>query len=222
MSVTQLGARGGQPSRSLRAGLRRRFDHVVAWLPRGNMLRESAWAARHRAITRFALLQAMGLGAFALLTGHSMFEAAISVVIVATPALLAMSASLPRMTRMLSTVISLMFAAATLVDLTGGLTEAHFLFFVMLGVVSLYHDWAAFATCVLATVAHHAVMGLAAPDSVFAGAEQRSHPVEWAAIHGAFVLAASITHMIAWKLNEQQELRDSLTQLPNRVRRSAG
>jgi diguanylate cyclase (GGDEF)-like protein len=121
------------------------------------------------------------------------------------------------MTRMLSTVISLMFAAATLVDLTGGLTEAHFLFFVMLGVVSLYHDWAAFATCVLATVAHHAVMGLAAPNSVFAGAEQRSHPVEWAAIHGAFVLAASITHMIAWKLNEQQELRDSLTQLPNRT-----
>jgi diguanylate cyclase (GGDEF)-like protein len=65
-------------------------------------------------------------------------------------------------------------------------------------------------------VLHHAVMGLAAPRLVFGGAEQYQHPITWALIHGAFILAASVTHMIAWKSTEQQELRDPLTQLPNR------
>src|SRR3954465_1551711 len=144
MSVTRLDTRGDCSSPSLRARLRHWRAQIVSWLPRGNMVRPAAWAQRHRAITRFALIQALGLGVFGLVIGRSPLECVVAVVVVATPALLATIESLPRMTRMLSTVVNLMFASATVVDLTGGQTEAHFLFFVMLGVVSLYQDWAAF------------------------------------------------------------------------------
>ncbi len=201
------------PARRLRDRLARFRDA----LPHGNMLRPETWAHRHLLITRFALAQAVALGGFALLMGRGIVEAVVSMLLVAAPAVLGMVPSAPRMLRMLSAVVSLMSASAVLVDLTHGLTEAHFHFFVMLGVVSLYQDWAAFGMCVLVTVLHHAVMGLTTPSAVFGATEQREHPVRWAVLHGAFILAASITHIVAWKLNEQQELRDPLTQLPNRT-----
>ena len=39
----------------------------------------------------------------------------------------------------------------------------------------------------------------------------------WAGIHAAFVLAASIAHLAAWRLNEDQVLSDPLTGLANRT-----
>ena len=87
----------------------------------------------------------------------------------------------------------------------------------MLGVVALYQDWTAFGVCIATTVLHHAVMGALAPRTVFENADQWAHPVKWAMIHGGFVLAASVTHLIAWRANEEQELSDPLTRLPNRT-----
>ena len=191
-------------------------QHLRRWFPRGNMVRPQAWQRRHRLITRFALVQAVGLGAFAVVSGHTAVEAVVAVITPGVPAWLGSLRSVSRRLRMLSAVISLMLASATLVDLTDGLTESHFHFFVMLGVVSLYQDWSAFGMCVLAIVLHHAVMGTIAPQSVYGGAVEREHPVKWAIVHGSFIVAASITHMIAWRMTEEKELRDPLTQLPNR------
>ena len=202
--------------RSVRAHAARSAAALRAWLPQGNLLRPAAWARRHRMITRFALVQSLGLAAYGLFIGRPVADSVMAMVVAGTPALLGMAQSLPRVVRTLSAVVSLMFASAALVELNQGLTEAHFHFFVMLGVVSLYQDWAAFGMCILITVLHHAVMGLTSPQLVFGGAAQREQPVKWALIHGGFVLAASITHMIAWKSTEQQGLRDPLTQLPNR------
>jgi diguanylate cyclase (GGDEF)-like protein len=39
----------------------------------------------------------------------------------------------------------------------------------------------------------------------------------WAGIHGGFVLAASVAHIVAWRTNENQLLRDPLTGLPSRL-----
>ena len=41
--------------------------------------------------------------------------------------------------------------------------------------------------------------------------------MRWALIHGGFVLAASVAHIVAWRTNENQLLRDPLTGLPSRV-----
>ncbi|GAA1897943.1 hypothetical protein GCM10009814_29320 [Lapillicoccus jejuensis] len=187
------------------------------WVPEGNLLDDDTWDARHRVITRLALLQTIALGVFALAVGKGLASAAVAVLVPGLPALGGLLSTQHRRLRMLSVVTSLMFASATLVDLTDGLTEAHFHFFVMLGVVSLYQDWAAFGLCVLITVLHHAVMGLTMPGSVFAGVQQREHPVQWAAVHGGFILAASLTHIVAWRFTERVGQRDPLTQLPNRA-----
>ncbi len=190
---------------------------AVAWLPRGRLLPERIWLHRHRWISRFALIQALCLAAYPLLWEHSISGAAFVIAIVATPAVLGMSTQPSRRLRTASVTVSLMFASATLVDLCDGLTEAHFHFFVMVGVVALYQDWTAFGVCIATTVLDHAVMGTVAPHTVFANADQWAHPVRFAIIHGGFVLAASVTHLIAWRANEEQELSDPLTRLPNRT-----
>ena len=207
--------RGDAPG--MRHALHGAWRRLREWLPQGNLLHPRVFAVRHRMITRLALVQALLLGCYGVLLDHDLGSACTAVLVAGLPALGGMLTSLPGRVRMLSVVTSLMFASASLVDLTHGVTEAHFHFFVMLGVVSLYQDWSAFGLCVLITVAHHALMGLTAPGTVFATAAQRSHPVQWALIHGGFILAASITHIVAWRFTEQLERRDPLTQLPNRA-----
>jgi diguanylate cyclase len=64
---------------------------------------------------------------------------------------------------------------------------------------------------------HHGVMGVIAPKNVYNHADAIAHPWRWALIHGAFVLAASAVHVIAWRTNENHLLRDPLTGLPSRL-----
>jgi diguanylate cyclase (GGDEF)-like protein len=194
-----------------------KIRRVLAWLPEGRQLPEPVWQHRHRLIVSFALIQALALGGFGLVRGFSPSDCAFAVVLVAIPALLASVRTASRRLRTISATVSLMFASATFVDLAGGSTEAHFHFFVMLGVVALYQDWAAFGVCILITVLHHAVMGSIDPRAVYGGPAEWRKPILWALIHGAFVLASSVTYLIAWKANEQQELSDPLTLLRNRT-----
>ncbi len=219
MGVLRARAESGEVSAGPDAGVPRRpvLWRAVAWLPKGRVLPERIWLHRHRWISRFALIQAACLAAYPLFWERSISGAAFVMAIVGTPAVLGMTTQPSRRLRTASVTVSLMFASATLVDLSGGLIEAHFHFFVMLGVVALYQDWTAFGVCIATTVLHHAVMGALAPRTVFENADQWAHPVKWAMIHGGFVLAASVTHLIAWRANEEQELSDPLTRLPNRT-----
>jgi diguanylate cyclase (GGDEF)-like protein len=188
-----------------------------SWLPEGRALPDSTWQRRHRTITGFALIQAVGVALFGLMIGRPVPTCVIALIFIGAPGLLGLVRTASRRLRTLSTVVSLMFASVMAVDLAHGAIEAHFHFFVMIGVVSLYQDWSAFGLCVLITVVHHATMGTIDPKAVFAGSAEQRHPVEYAFIHGAFILAASITHLLAWRANEQQELSDSLTRLANRT-----
>jgi diguanylate cyclase (GGDEF)-like protein len=187
------------------------------WLPEGRELPQPVWQHRHRLITRFALLQSVGVAVFGLLAGRSPATCLVALIFVGSPAILGLLQGATRRMRTLSTVVSLMFASVTLVDLANGAIEAHFHFFVMIGVVALYQDWSAFGLCVLIVVVDHATMGLVAPGSVFAGGAERDHPFRFALIHGGFILAACVTHLIAWRANELQELSDPLTRIPNRT-----
>jgi diguanylate cyclase (GGDEF)-like protein len=189
---------------------------AVTWLPKGRVLPERVWVRRHHRISWFALIQAACLGLYTLWDG-SAGGCALVAALVGTPALLGMTHKPSRRLRTASVTVSLMFASATLVSLSGGLIEAHFHFFVMLGVVALYQDWTAFGVCLATVVLHHAVMGAITPRSVYQTPDQWAHPVKWAMVHAGFVLAASVTHLIAWRANEEQELSDPLTLLPNRT-----
>src|SRR5687767_10267081 len=168
-------------------------------------------------IVRIALVQAGVLGVVALVGGETLPVALLQAGAVALPVLVAV---LPRAARALNAAaatLSLLGASILLVYLMHGLTEAHFHFFVMVGLVSLYQDWVPFGVALVVVVTHHGLFGALFPHSVFGHSAAHHNPWLWAGVHGAFVLAASLAHLAAWRLNEQQGLRDQLTGLANRT-----
>ena len=136
-------------------------------------------------------------------------------------ALCGVGASLERFrlkARIIAASFGLVTCSAVLVDLWGGITEAHFHFFVMIGVLTLYQDWTPFLVAIAFVVVHHGVGGVLDPKAVFGDNPQADkNPWLWACIHGGFVLAASVAHIVAWRTNENQLLRDPLTGLPSRL-----
>ena len=59
-------------------------------------------------------------------------------------ALAATHPALGRRARASAAVLGLITASAVTVHLSGGVVEAHFHFFVMIGVITLYQDWLQF------------------------------------------------------------------------------
>jgi diguanylate cyclase (GGDEF)-like protein/PAS domain S-box-containing protein len=107
-----------------------------------------------------------------------------------------------RAARSITAAIGLLSACAALVHLTGGLIEMHFLFFVMVGVITLYQDWLPFLVAIGFVALHHGIGGVIDPHSVYNHADAWKHPWEWAGIHASFILAMSVVSIVAWKLNE--------------------
>ena len=95
--------------------------------------------------------------------------------------------------------------------------EAHFHFFVVIGMLTLYQDWLPFLLAIAYVVLHHGVMGVIAPHSVYNHPDAIAHPWRWALIHGGFVLAASARAHRRLAHERGQLLRDPLTGLPNRL-----
>jgi diguanylate cyclase (GGDEF)-like protein len=101
-------------------------------------------------------------------------------------------------------VLGLITSSAVIVHLSGGVVEAHFHFFVMVGVITLYQDWLPFGLALGYVVLHHSVLGLVTPTDVFNHPAAQRAPLKWALIHGAFVLAASVAYLVNWRLSERQ------------------
>ncbi len=119
--------------------------------------------------------------------------------------------------RVAAASFGLVTCSAVLVHLWDGVIEAHFHFFVVIGILTLYQDWMPFLVAIGYVVFHHGVMGALAPANVYNHPDAIAHPWKWAVIHGGFVLAASAAHIVAWRTNETQLLRDPLTGLPSRL-----
>jgi diguanylate cyclase (GGDEF)-like protein/PAS domain S-box-containing protein len=98
--------------------------------------------------------------------------------------------------------VGLLTCSALLVQLSGGLIEMHFHFFVMVGVITLYQDWWPFLIAIGYVVLQHGFAGIADPSAVYNHAEAVQHPWKWAAVHGFFVLGMSSAGIASWKLNE--------------------
>lgn len=187
------------------------------WLPRGRSLSDETWARRHRAVLMLLWLHVGAVFLFALYTGNDPVHGASEASIVAAAALAARWQGWSRTMRAAAASFGLVTASAMFVHLSGGYVEAHFHFFVMIGIITLYQDWLPFLVAIGYVVVHHAVLGVLEPSAVFNHPAARANPLLWAAIHGAFVLAASLVSLIAWRFVEQQSLHDPLTGLPNRA-----
>jgi diguanylate cyclase (GGDEF)-like protein len=202
-----------------------------ALLPHGGSLPEEDWHSRHRVINVLLGLNIIVVSIYAVAERGS---AAIHYI--AEPAAMVAFAALAawsgpsRKWRSLSASMGLLTGAASLVDISGGLTEMHFSFFVVILVLTLYEEWAPFLLAVAFVLIHHGVMGTLDPSAVFDTAAARAHPWTWAGIHALFVSVAGAAGVTAWGLNErvrdrmrevQRELEhlgltDSLTGLGNR------
>ena len=184
-------------------------------LPKGGTLSDAVFHQRHRGILTLLWLHVPALLLFALVRGkdwrHGLFEAAL----VALPALAAQRTRRRRRVSIVFASVGLMTASAVLVHLSGGVIEAHFHFFVMVGVIVLYQDWLPFLFAFGWVVLHHGIVGALAPQDVYNHPSAWEHPWTWAAIHGGFILAMSVAGIATWKLNEslQREAVDRAAKL---------
>jgi len=199
-------------------------------VPTGQLLTPAVWAQRHRGIVWLLWLHVAGVAVFALVRGKTVGHAVAEVTPMALCALAAALPALGRRARSAAAVLGLITASAVIVHLSGGVVEAHFHFFVMIGVITLYQDWLLFGLALGYVVVHHSVLGLLAPHDVFNHEAAVRSPWKWALIHGAFVLAASVAYLVNWQLSERQAVEisrlvsrleglartDPLTGVPNR------
>ena len=127
-----------------------------------------------------------------------------------------MLAGLPgngRRLRSLACSFGLLTAAAMGVHTSGGVTEAHFSFFVVVVLLTLYEDWTVFLLAVLYTLLHHGVLATIDPKQVFVA--HQDDPWKWAVIHALFVAASGAAGVVAWRLNEdvRRQMRDTQDEL---------
>jgi diguanylate cyclase len=203
---------------------------VRAAVPHGQLLTPEVWGRRHRGIVVLLWLHVAALTGFGVVRGkglsHSLQEGAL----VAVFALLAAHSAISRRVRSAAAVLGLITSSAILVHLSGGVVEAHFHFFVMVGVITLYQDWLPFGLALGYVVVHHGMFGALRPTDVYNHPAAQQAPWKWALIHGGFVLAASIAYLVNWRLSENQAVEisrlvsrlqglarsDPLTGVPNR------
>jgi diguanylate cyclase (GGDEF)-like protein len=199
-------------------------------LPTGQLLTPEVWARRHRGIVWLLWLHVAGIVGFAVVRGYGLLHGLQEAMLMAVFALPAGHRSVGRRARSAMAVLGLITASAVIVHLSGGVVEAHFHFFVMIGVITLYQDWLPFGLALAYVVVHHTVLGVLAPTQVFNHPAAERAPFKWALLHGAFVLAASVACLVNWRLSESQAVEisrlvsrleglartDPLTGVPNR------
>ena len=197
--------------------LAKHVERIRNWLPKGQLLPEHIWRRRHATIVALLWSHVVGLTAFGLLRGQSLPHMLVEGGMLAAVAYVAGSERVGMKVRVAAASFGLISCSAVLVHLWGGVIEAHFHFFVMIGILTLYQDWLPFSVAIGYVVVHHGLAGVLVPASVYSHPAAIAHPWRWALIHGVFVLAASAAHIVAWRTNENQLLRDPLTGLPSRV-----
>ena len=184
-------------------GLRR----VRRSLPQGRTLPEDVWRQRHRVIQALLWLHVVGIVGFGLIRGYPLGHVLADSAIVAGATLIAGWSGGGRRLRMAAATFGLVSASAILVHLSGGTIEMHFHFFVMIGVITLYHDWFPFLLAIAFVALHHGVIGAVAPVGVYNHTPAQTHPWKWAAIHATFVLGASVAYLVSWRMTEIERER---------------
>jgi diguanylate cyclase (GGDEF)-like protein/PAS domain S-box-containing protein len=175
---------------------------VQSALPEGRPLPEAVWRRRHRGIVALLWLHAIGIVCFGALAGYGFIHNAIEGGVVAAAALFASMARANRRVQAAAASLGLLTASAILVHLSGGYIELHFHFFVALMIIALYQDWVPFLLAIGYVVLEHGTLGVLDPTAVYNHPDGWAHPWKWAAIHGVFVLAASVASVLSWRLNE--------------------
>ncbi|MGJ7441278.1 putative bifunctional diguanylate cyclase/phosphodiesterase [Aquipuribacter sp. MA13-6] len=204
---------------------------ALAWLPRGTSLPAEDWRRRHRSVLLVLGVQAAVLPLAALVLVGPDPTVLLSALVPLVMTGVAASPRLPRQVRAAVAGLGLMVVSAVVVQVSGGVIEAHFHFFVMIGVVALYESWWPFGLAVGFVLAHHGVLGTVFSDAVYNHEGARQDPWLWAGVHAGLFGFACLGSIVNWRLHEgartvEQQLHgdlaaqarvDELTGLPNRA-----
>lgn len=162
---------------------------------------------------------AVGLTVFGVARGYAITHSLLEGGLIAGLALLAAIPRFSQSTRGVLAAAGLVTSSAMLVHFSSGSIEAHFHFFVVLGLMTLYQDWMPYGVALTYVVVHHGLFGVIDPASVYEHAAGQRNPWGWAAIHGAFVLSAAVVQLYSWRVNEQEHARAE--QLSARLREAS-
>ena len=146
---------------------------------------------------------AAGLFLFAVFQGFGVTHALVESGSVAALAIVGLTQRDRRRIASGAVAVGLLTASAMAVHLSQGAIEAHFHFFVMIAVLSLYEDWFPFLLAAGYVLVHHGLGGALAPEEVYNHGDAIAHPWKWALIHAGFVTAAGAANVVAWHLHEQ-------------------
>jgi diguanylate cyclase (GGDEF)-like protein/PAS domain S-box-containing protein len=188
------------PSSSAGSSLGGAFARVRDALPAGKTLPPEIWQRRHKTLTMLVWLHAVGLMIYGLARGYTVYHAGLDIVpIVAFGAAATLHRRSQRF-RACMVSLGLLSSSAALVHLSGGSTEAHFHFFVMVTVLACYEEWVPYGLAIVYVLLHHGLMGvLFEPAAVF---DHASDPWKWAAIHALFIAGLCVVNVVSWRMNE--------------------
>jgi len=106
---------------------------------------------------------------------------------------------MPRRVRSSLAAIGFMITGSVLAYFTGGFIEAHFLYFVGVGVVALYEDWVPFAITIGYVALQHSIFGLIEWFAVYNHPAAMANPIVWGGIHALGVLMLATTVTFLWQ-----------------------
>ncbi|MBI3804670.1 MAG: EAL domain-containing protein [Nitrospirae bacterium] len=179
-------------------------------IPEGRALPEKEWQARHRAILLLTWLHAVGLTAFGFYRGFGPLQSLGEGALIAAAAMVGSWSKLSRSDRAAAASLGLITSSAILVQLSGGYIEAHFHFFVMLAIISLYQDWVPYLLAILFVGMEHGLTGQFVPSLVYNHPDAFAHPWKWAVIHAVFIGCESVVLLANWRISEQAHARADL------------
>jgi methyl-accepting chemotaxis protein len=189
---------------------RRALRERIRYIPRGESIPDETWRARHRNIlvllvAHVPFLFALGrfTGTEQYVTGATFTAEPLPVVVGALCVLLGLAAlaswsRFGRRTRTGIAAVGLMVSSAQLVYFSGGFIEAHFHFFVMMGVVAIYEDWVPFVVGIAYVAIQHGVFGMFNPEAVYNHPAAVANPWGWALVHALFILGLSTALIQNW------------------------
>ena len=178
------------------------LSRARAVLPQGNTLPHDVWLRRHRWLVGLLAAQGVGIVIYALVQGFPVLHSAEEGGVLVAFAVAAWTARDHQRFAGVICSIGLITTSAVLVHVSGGLIEAHFHFFVMIILLTLYEDWIPFLIAAGYVLVHHGLLGALDPGAVYNHPDAVAHPFKWAAIHAFFVTGAGAAAVVAWRLNE--------------------
>ncbi len=177
---------------------------ALSWVPRGIRLDADSFAARHRALQAILLLHVPVLVAIGMTSHHEglVLWGGVATMVVSC---LGATSALSQRTRACLVSSGLILAAIVLIHVSGGLTDVHFHFFVVLALVALYQDVVPFLLSIVLVATHHLGMGLMDPMMVFSDTRAQQHPLPWVLMHAGFVVAMCAAQVVGWRFSEKSD-----------------